>query len=83
MKQLLVLSIVTVAVLSAGCSGPGGAPEEEEPVPEESPAEPVTDESSSALEAKSHSVLTDVPADLVGSMTASIEGSATELCVYV
>lgn len=83
MKRLLVLGIVTVAVLSAGCGGPGGAPEEDELVPKKAPAEPVENESAAALGAKSPDVPPSEKTRPIGSTTASDGNSATELCVYV
>lgn len=83
MKRLLVLGIVTVAILSAGCGGPGGAPKEDEPVPETGPAEPIENESAATLGSK----LPDVPpaekTQPIGPMIASDGNSATELYVYV
>lgn len=45
MKRTLIVVAVVLAVLVAGCGGPGDAPEDENgEVPEEEPADPTEDE---------------------------------------
>lgn len=66
MKRTIIVIVVALTVLVAGCGGPGDAPEEDEELPEEDPDDPAEedpddpDEGDDEVPAIGHSSLTSL-----------------------